>query len=308
MLEDQHPNSVSPGEQPSDQLASAPDGQPAGHLASKRRTEPGRTLHPVEEELEIVFHDPSLLERAFIHRSFLNELLDDHAALVDNERLEFLGDTVLGYLVSERLYHLFPDQQEGGLTNLRSALVRRETLARLAIDLNLGAYLKLGHGEEESGGRTRPATLCAVFEALIGAVYLDLGTETTKDVIFRLLEHEIKRLQATTHTKDPKSRLQEHIQAHEGSTPRYRVADAIGPDHAKHFVMLAQVNGRPRGVGEGRSKQEAAQQAAAMALHLAGLDAAEYKPNPELEQRYGLVAAVDSQPAAGDTSPTQDRV
>lgn len=211
-------NPVSPGEQPSDHLDLAPDDQPAAHLAQDNGTEPNRPLHPVETELNICFRDPSLLECAFIHRSYLNELLDDHAELVDNERLEFLGDTVLSYLVSERLYVLFPEQQEGGLTNLRSALVRRETLARLAMELHLGTYLKLGHGEEESGGRTRPATLCAVFEALIGAIYLDQGTDATKAVIFRLLSHDIDRLLATTHTKDPKSRLQEYIQAHEGMT------------------------------------------------------------------------------------------
>ena len=291
-----------PDEQPSDHLEPIPDAQPADQLAnqdsvppsslppaSPPEADPGRALHPVESRLGIRFRDPALLDRAFIHRSFLNELLDDNAELVDNERLEFLGDTVLGYLVSERLYHLFPLQQEGDLTNLRSALVRRETLARMALDLDLGSYLKLGHGEEESGGRTRPATLCAVFEALIGAVYLDLGTDTTKDVIFGLLAADIERLQATTHTKDPKSRLQEQIQANEGMTPRYKVAESIGPDHAKHFIMLVQVNGRPRGVGQGRSKQEAAQQAAAMALHRMGMPASEYVANPELEAKYGLV-------------------
>lgn len=286
-----------PGEQPSEHLAQLPGDQPAAHLAGPSGPAPARPLHPVERELGICFQDYSLLDRAFIHRSFLNELLDDNAELVDNERLEFLGDTVLGYLVSERLYHLFPEQQEGDLTNLRSALVRRETLSRLASDLHLGTYLKLGHGEEESGGRTRPATLCAVFEALVGAIYLDQGAETVKQVIFRLLDHDIKRLQATEHTKDPKSRLQEYIQAQEGMTPRYRIAEAIGPDHAKHFIMTVQVNGRPRGVGEGRSKQEAAQQAAALALLRAGLEAAEYVPNPELEARYGFG------PLTEDTAP-----
>jgi ribonuclease-3 len=280
-----------PDEQPSDHLDRAPVDQPAGQLANHAAVppaEPVRNSHPVETLLDVRFRDPDLLNRAFIHRSYLNELLDDNAELVDNERLEFLGDTVLGYLVSERLYHLFPEQQEGDLTNLRSALVRRETLARMAHELDLGTHLKLGHGEEESGGRTRPATLCAVFEALIGAIYLDQGTDVTKDVIFRLLAADIARLQASTHTKDPKSRLQEQVQAREGMTPRYRVADAIGPDHAKHFVMVVQVNGRPRGVGEGRSKQEAAQQAAAMALHHMGLPAPEYVPNPELEAKYGF--------------------
>jgi ribonuclease-3 len=174
--------------------------------------------------------------------------------------------------------------------------VRRETLARMAQELELGTHLKLGHGEEESGGRTRPATLCAVFEALIGAIYLDQGPDTTKNVIFHLLAADIERLQATTHTKDPKSRLQEYVQANEGMTPRYRVADAIGPDHAKHFVMLVQVNGRPRGAGEGRSKQEAAQQAAAMALHRMGLPAPEYVADAELEAKYGLGPEADAPP------------
>ncbi len=128
----QHPL---PDEQPSDQLGPKPDDQPAGQLANHNSApppgaDPKRPLHPVEARLGICFHDSTLLDRAFIHRSYLNELLDDNAELVDNERLEFLGDTVLGYLVSERLYHLFPLQQEGDLTNLRSALVRRETLAR----------------------------------------------------------------------------------------------------------------------------------------------------------------------------------
>jgi ribonuclease-3 len=278
-----------PDEQPSDQLGRKPDGQPAGHLANLSADgDSNRPLHPVEEMLALRFRDAELLERAFVHRSYLNELIDDNAELVDNERLEFLGDTVLGYLVSERLYHLFPDQQEGDLTNLRSALVRRETLARMAQELDLGTYLKLGHGEEDSGGRTRPATLCAVFEALVGAIYLDQGVEPTRKVILQLLGADIERLQATTHTKDPKSRLQEQVQANEGMTPRYKVAEAIGPDHAKHFIMLVQVNGRPRGVGQGRSKQEAAQQAAAMALQRMGLPAAEYVPNPEVEARYGF--------------------
>jgi ribonuclease-3 len=278
-----------PDEQPSDQLGRKPDDQPAGQLANRAAEgESNRPLHPVEEMLDLRFRDADLLERAFVHRSYLNELIDDNAELVDNERLEFLGDTVLGYLVSERLYHLFPEEQEGDLTNLRSALVRRETLARMAQELNLGTYLKLGHGEEDSGGRTRPATLCAVFEALVGAIYLDQGVEPTRKVILQLLRADIERLQATTHTKDPKSRLQEQVQANEGMTPRYKVADAIGPDHAKHFIMLVQVNGRPRGVGQGRSKQEAAQQAAAMALHRMGMPAAEYVPNPETEARYGF--------------------
>lgn len=258
---------------------------------------------PVEQALGLSFLDKSLLQRAFVHRSYLNELLDDQEELNDNERLEFLGDAVLSFVVSERLYHLFPQQNEGDLTNLRSALVRRETLARLAAELSLGNYLLLGHGEEESGGRTRPATLCATFEALLGAVYLDLGIEAVKRVVFRLLAKDIERMQAMTHTKDPKSRMQEYGQATFGFTPRYKVADAIGPDHAKRFVMMVYINGRPYGVGEGRSKQEAAQTAAAMALYRVGQSAPEYQPNHGLELRYGLASPLDGD---DDRSPTLD--
>jgi ribonuclease III len=254
---------------------------------------------PVAQALGLEFHDHTLLQRAFIHRSYLNELLDEHEDLSDNERLEFLGDAVLSYVVSERLYALFPIENEGDLTNLRSALVRRETLARLAVELQLGDYLFLGHGEEESGGRTRPATLCGTFEALLGAVYLDLGIEAVKQAVFTLLDKDIARLQAATHTKDPKSRLQEHAQATFNFTPRYKVAESIGPDHAKHFVMLVLVNGRAWGVGQGRSKQEAAQQAAAMALHRAHQLAPEYVPNAELEARHPL----DPIPAPPDVPP-----
>ena len=245
-------------------------------------------IHEVESLLGLEFFDKTLLQQAFIHRSFLNELLDDEVELVDNERMEFLGDSVLGYIVSEHLYLLFRHVDEGELTNLRSALVRRETLARLADELRLGEFIKLGHGEEESGGRTRRATLCATFEAVVGAIYLDQGVEAVRRLVFRLLKEDIDRLRAIDDTKDPKSRLQEWAQATKGFTPRYRVAEAIGPDHAKHFIMLVQVNGEPHGVGRGRSKQEAAQRAAAMALLRGGMPAPEYQPDPELEARFEL--------------------
>ena len=244
----------------------------------------------IEQALGVDFKDKQLLQQAFVHRSFLNELLDHDEELIDNERLEFLGDAVLGYIVSEHLYLLFPYVDEGELTNMRSALVRRETLARLAEELNLGDYLRLGHGEEESGGRTRRATLCATFEALAGAIYLDQGVEAVRRVVFSLLRPDIERLRAVDDTKDPKSRLQEWAQAVKGYTPRYKVAEAQGPDHAKHFVMLVQVNGEPFGVGQGRSKQEAAQRAAAMALFHGGMPAPEYAPDPALEARFGLTA------------------
>ncbi len=254
-------------------------------------------LSQLEAALKIEFRDKSLLQHAFIHRSFLNELLEEQEELVDNERMEFLGDAVLSYVISERLFALFPTENEGDLTNLRSALVRRETLARLASELQLGEYLHLGHGEEESGGRTRPATLCATFEALVGALYLDQGVAAVQRLVFSLLAADLARLQAETHTKDPKSRLQEWVQATFGFTPRYKVGQSVGPDHAKLFIMLVHVNGQPRGVGEGRSKQEAAQKAAAMALYGYGLPADEHTHNPALAAQFGIAPKDD---AAGE--------
>lgn len=227
-------------------------------------------LSALEEQLGVQFRDRQLLQQAFVHRSYLNEMLNNDVQLLDNERLEFLGDSVLSYIFSELLYQRYPDQKEGGLTTLRSALVRRETLARLATQLQLGAYLLLGHGEEESGGRQRPATLCATFEALIGALYLDQKIEVCRSVVMKLFAAELEALDHSLVNKDAKSRLQELAQERLGFTPRYKQIDSKGPDHDKYFVMVVQINGRPYGIGEGRSKQDASQQAAAMALYYLG--------------------------------------
>lgn len=246
-----------------------------------------RSVEELEKELEINFQDRTYLQRAFVHRSYLNEA-DSSFTLPDNERLEFLGDAVLGFVTSELLYTLFPTYHEGELTNLRAALVRRETLARLAKDLDLGAYLLLGHGEEESGGRTRPATLCATFEAVVGAIYMDQGMESVRSFLEPLLESEIDRVAHRALAKDPKSRLQEWVQSEIGTTPRYKTISSEGPDHARTFTVQVSADKQPLGVGRGRSKQEAAQIAAAMALHRLGRHAPEYKPNPELEAEFPL--------------------
>lgn len=245
-------------------------------------------LSQLESNLGVTFQDKQLLQQAFIHRSYLNELLSNQAELVDNERMEFLGDSVLGYIFSELLYHRYPGEKEGGLTNLRSALVRRETLARLATQLKLGDYLLLGHGEEENGGRHRPATLCATFEALVGALYLDQGIETCRTVVLRLFGAELTKLDQTLAHKDPKSRLQELAQERLNHTPRYRQIDSKGPDHDKHFVMTVQINGKPYGIGEGHSKQEASQCAAAMALYFLGEPPADYRHDAKLGLQYDL--------------------
>ena len=244
-----------------------------------------RPLAEFAATLDFVFVDPSLLQRAFVHRSYLNEAGDDFH-IPDNERLEFLGDAVLGFVTSELLFRRYPTRMEGELTNLRAALVRRETLARFAEELALGEFLLLGHGEEESGGRTRPATLCATFEALVGAIYLDSGLERVREFLEDRLTAEVERVAPSALAKDPKSRLQEWIQSELGVTPRYKTVLTEGPDHARFFTVQVTADKIPYGVGRGRSKQEAAQAAAATTLHRFGQPAPEYIPNPELESEF----------------------
>ncbi len=142
--------------------------------------------HRFEVASGLIFRDKTLLQRALTHRSFLNETR--YLLQADNERLEFLGDAVLDFIVGEYLYNRFPEMREGMLTNLRAALVREETLAAFALQLNLGYHLMMGRGEAESGGRERPATLCAAFEALVGALYLDQDLEAVKTLLFSLVE------------------------------------------------------------------------------------------------------------------------
>jgi ribonuclease-3 len=221
-------------------------------------------LSELEQTLGVDFADKSLLQRALIHRSYLNEHPD--FPLEDNERLEFLGDAVLDFVTGEYLYHRFPELREGPLTSLRSTLVRRETLARFARYFDLGQHLLMGHGEASSGGRKRPATLCAAFEALIGALYLDQGLEAVMDLVEPLIAPQVAHTLRENADKDPKSLLQELVQGLMHHTPRYMTIAANGPDHAKEFTVQVLVGGEPYGQGSGRSKQQAAQEAAREAL------------------------------------------
>ena len=247
----------------------------------------GRPVHELETQIGIAFGEKDLLERAFVHRSYLNEV-DEGVEIADNERLEFLGDSVLGFVVSEMLFERFPDRQEGDLTTLRAALVRRETLARFAEQLALGDFLMLGHGEEESGGRTRPATLCATFEALLGAIYVDQGVDAVRGFALPMIGLELDKVERQALEKDAKSRLQEWVQDTFGRTPRYKTVASDGPDHDKTFTIQVSLGGVACGVGQGRSKQEAAQLAAAHALHRLGQSAPEYVSNPDLERLWPL--------------------
>ena len=212
----------------------------------------------------------SLLARALTHRSYLNEHLDE--ALEDNERLEFLGDAVLDFLVGAWLYNRFPEMREGDLTRLRSALVRTEQLAEFAIQMDFGPAMRLGRGEGQGGGRQRLALLCATFEAVVGALYLDSGLEAVESFIDPLLETAADQIISTNQDRDPKSMLQERIQARGFGTPVYRTVATSGPEHLKSFDVEVVVNGEVYGSGSGTSKQSAAKEAARAAIERLDLE------------------------------------
>lgn len=218
----------------------------------------------LETNLKVTFQDYSLLLRALTHRSYLNENPND--VLEDNERLEFLGDAVLDFVVGAYLYHHYPEMDEGELTSLRAALVRAETLALFAQQVGIGRFLRLGYGEDENGGRERVPILCATFEAVIGAIYLDQGLPKATELIERLITPALKEILASASHKDGKSEFQVWAQARYNITPHYRVVKTSGPDHAKTFTVQVLVGDEVWGEGYGRSKQSAAQAAARMAL------------------------------------------
>ncbi len=186
-------------------------------------------LATLQRTLGVSFNDLSLLEQALVHSSYINE--NPGLAPTSNEKLEFLGDAVLGLIIAEKLYYDFPGSTEGDLTRLRATLVCQGTLARLAKAIRLGDYLYLGKGEEASGGQHKPANLAGVLEAVIAAIFLDQGWATTKDSVLRLFSKELERVASQGAGVDYKSQLQELVQASQQSTPVYHVIDAVGPDH-----------------------------------------------------------------------------
>ncbi len=218
-----------------------------------------------ENVLGIQFNNPLLLRQALTHRSFVNEYSDEEQVL-DNERLEFLGDAVLDIIVANMLYRKYPDVSEGALTQLRAALVKTESLANIGVRFRLGEFLRIGHGEEISGGRERTTILCRAFEAVIGAMYLDRGMQTVEDFVKpSLLELLDYVLENNLHI-DARSELQERIQARLSITPSYRVAGSDGPDHAREFRVEVTLGDSTIGTGIGTSKRAAAQDAARAAL------------------------------------------
>lgn len=214
--------------------------------------------------LGVRFKKIDFLEEACTHRSFLNE--HPKHGRSHNERLEFLGDAVLELIVTEALFRQHPDAQEGELTNLRAALVRAETLAVVARDLNVNDYLLLSRGEAKDTGRARDAILANTIEAIIGAIFLDQGFSAAEEFVTATVLTKLSEVLKVEGVRDPKSRFQEAAQEHLGITPHYAVLKEWGPDHARLFRVGAYLSNELVGEGEGASKQDAQQEAAAAAL------------------------------------------
>lgn len=223
-----------------------------------------KDLKELEKTLSLKFINKQLLKSAFIHRSYLNEHPDEK--LPHNERLEFLGDAVLGFVVSKFLYKNYPSHPEGDLTNFRSSVVNTRSLAKASSLLDLGGYLFLSKGEEVTGGRGRQFILANTLESLIGAIYLDLGLSESENFIEKKLLNNLPEIIAKKLYKDFKSVFQEKVQEKMGSTPTYRVIEERGPDHEKTFKVGVSVNKKLLAEGFGPSKQSAEQEAAKMAL------------------------------------------
>jgi ribonuclease-3 len=218
----------------------------------------------LQQKIEIAFNNPALLKSVLIHSSYINEKAG--MGLDSNERLEFLGDAVLGLVIAQKLFQDFPQSTEGELTRLRSALVRRETLAHIAATINLGEYLVMGKGEEGGGGRNKQANLAGALEALIGAIYLDQNIGVVRNFIFKLFGQEIYKQAHLGVNTDYKSILQEVIQAEHQIAPSYHLIEATGPDHAKQFVVEVREGNNILARGTGKSKKIAEMEAARAVL------------------------------------------
>lgn len=218
------------------------------------------SLYQLCRKLGHRFDDSALLDQALTHRS---------AANLNNERLEFLGDSVLGFIVSEQLWRTFPDANEGQLSRLRARLVKRDTLASIARELDLGSYLKLGAGELRSGGHSRDSILADSLEALIAAVYLDSGIQQARDMVLNLYRKRIEELSPETQGKDPKTRLQEYLQARQKSLPSYTIVNVSGEQHDQSFDVECRLDDLDLVTrGSGGSRRKAEQVAASCMLDL----------------------------------------
>jgi ribonuclease-3 len=220
-------------------------------------------MDSIEIRLGYKFRNPLLLAEALTHPSLAYESQKAH---FDNQRLEFLGDAVLQLVLTEHLFRSFPDVTEGRMTKLRAQLVSRNALAQFAVSLRLGTYILLGKGEEASGGRKRASTLADAFEALLGAIYLDSGYSSARDLVVGLFEQEIGAISMSSEEGNPKGTLQELLQAIGSEAPSYRIVGESGPDHRKVFHAQVFWNGLLLAQGRGKSKKEAEVRAATEAL------------------------------------------
>ena len=219
-------------------------------------------MHELEQAIGYTFHDRTLLEQALTHSSYANEVCKD--GLKSYERLEFLGDAILGFTAADYLLSTYPKLHEGDLTRLRAELVCESSLARTATALGLGGYLRLGRGEEAGGGRTRTSIIADVVEAIIAAIYLDGGLDEARRFIYRFVLTDTRaRFRINT---DYKTMLQELVQRKKDQVLSYELTGESGPDHDKHFAVRVLLNGKPVGEGEGTSKKRAEQAAAQQAV------------------------------------------
>lgn len=221
-------------------------------------------LNELAARLHIEYVDRALLNQAFLHLSFLNER--DLPLREGNERLEFLGDAVLGLIVTDELFRRYGDKREGELSKVKSVVVSRKVLAERARQLKLGRYILFGKGEEQTGGRTRKSILANTFESLVGVLFLSGGLHPARRFVLEQLEDEIDKVFKGEGIQDYKSRFQELVQRQGGRLPRYRVTEVLGPDHDKLYRVEVYVEGMLMGAGEGKNKKSAEQDAARQAL------------------------------------------
>ena len=243
-------------------------------LKPERRKE----LQLFERHTGIRFRELEFLNQGFTHRSFANELGETGE---NNERLEFLGDSVLGLVVSEYLYETLPDQPEGELARIKSFVVSEASLSEIARGLRVDNFILIGKGEEYSGGRSKKAILADCLEALIGAYYLDSGFQPARRFVHQMLIPEINKVLENRHAKDYKTLLQEYVQKRMKTYPKYRVVQKTGPDHDKTFWIEVHIGERSFGAGKGKNKKEAEQEAARIAyegMHVAEKVARNEKP------------------------------
>ena len=233
-------------------------------LIPSRSMYPHHPVYATERKIGVQFRNPNLLKTALTHSSYLNE--NPEQSLECNERMEFLGDAILGSVIAEELYARFPDQQEGALTSMRANIVRGDTLAGAARRLELGCFLAMGTGESSTGGRDRNSNLAAAFEAVVGAIFLDRDYEAARTFCLSALAEEIASVHSSPQLRHPKSELQELVQGQRLPAPSYRIVQASGEDHSPTFTAEVIINGAVLGTGIGRSKSIAEQEAAKAAL------------------------------------------